>query len=421
MSDEFTKGILREHTEEATFLWTRRTLLAQAPHCYLASLTGWDDRLDAHLDGLELEPDLGWSVLETALLWENAEELFVGARLAFRSNDRAWINRVLAIIGENTSPVPGVISALGWLPYSEAGAHIRWLVQSGSPALRRVGIAGYAIHRQNPGDTLRDSLRSEDLLLKARACKAVGELGRSDLASQTSLAMPSEDALVRFWSAWSTALLTGSANALSVLESIAESPGPRQIQAMQMLARRAPAETKDWQRKLAQNPQHLRLALIAAGESGDPAPVPFLIEKMKVPPLARVAGEAFTTITGVDLSREHLDGKKPEGFEAGPNDNPEDENVAMDEDEDLPWPEPALVQKWWERNRSQFQNGTRYLLGKPMTTDWLRTVLRDGRQRQRAAAALELAIRNPGQPLFNVKAPGFRQIEALGKPGPVIR
>jgi hypothetical protein len=50
----------------------------------------------------------------------------------------------------------------------------------------------------------------------------------------------------------------------------------------------------------------------------------------------------------------------------------------------------------------------------------LKTVLRDGRQRQRAAAALELAIRQPSQPLFNIAAPGFRQQQILGK-GEVIR
>jgi len=32
----------------------------------------------------------------------------------------------------------------------------------------------------------------------------------------------------------------------------------------------------------------------------------------------------------------------------------------------------------------------------------------------RAAAALELAIRNPGQPLFSAAAPGFRQQQILG-------
>ena len=34
--------------------------------------------------------------------------------------------------------------------------------------------------------------------------------------------------------------------------------------------------------------------------------------------------------------------------------------------------------------------------------------------RQRAAAALELAIRYPDQPLFNVKAPARRQKKRLG-------
>jgi hypothetical protein len=41
-------------------------------------------------------------------------------------------------------------------------------------------------------------------------------------------------------------------------------------------------------------------------------------------------------------------------------------------------------------------------------------ILRYGYQRQRAAAALELAMMHPSQPLFNVKAPGFRQQKLLG-------
>ena len=85
----------------------------------------------------------------------------------------------------------------------------------------------------------------------------------------------------------------------------------------------------------------------------------------------------------------------------------------MDPDDNLPWPEPALVQKWWDKNRGQFQNGTRYLMGKPMTIDWLKTVLRDGRQRQRAAAALELAIRNPER---KGVSSCYRQLLGKGRP-----
>jgi hypothetical protein len=57
----------------------------------------------------------------------------------------------------------------------------------------------------------------------------------------------------------------------------------------------------------------------------------------------------------------------------------------------------------------------RYLLGRPIDDEaWLEHVLREGFQRQRAAAALELAIRRPTEPLFNVAAPAWRQKKLLG-------
>ena len=68
-----------------------------------------------------------------------------------------------------------------------------------------------------------------------------------------------------------------------------------------------------------------------------------------------------------------------------------------------------MVAKWWERKRGSFAKDTRYLLGQPITIDSLRQALKMGYQRQRAAAALELAILKPGNPLFEVRAPGWRQ------------
>lgn len=63
------------------------------------------------------------------------------------------------------------------------------------------------------------------------------------------------------------------------------------------------------------------------------------------------------------------EGAWPEGFAAGPCENPEDENVDMGPDENLPWPNLELINKWWHAHRSEFQPGTRYLLGKPMSLD----------------------------------------------------
>ena len=55
-------------------------------------------------------------------------------------------------------------------------------------------------------------------------------------------------------------------------------------------------------------------------------------------------------ITGIDLAEQDLETlDEPEGFEDGAaNDDPEDDNVALDEDEDLPWPDPQRMRSWWE-------------------------------------------------------------------------
>jgi uncharacterized protein (TIGR02270 family) len=307
------------------------------------------------------------------------------------------------------------VSALGWLALPRAEPHIKPLLASPSPALRRVGIAASAIHRQNPGPPLVDAISSTDPLLRARALRAVGELGLSDLLSAVRRCIAEQDDLCRFSAAWSVALLSADSSALSILTSVAESALPYREKALQVAIRRMDAPAAGaWHNKLAQDAKLIRTAIVAAGAFGDPARVPWLMDQMKVPELARVAGEAFTTITGVDIAYEDLDAKKPANFEAGPTENPKDEDVEMDPGENLPWPDPKLIAKWWGQHQAEFQPGTRYLLGKPISVAWCQEVLRTGRQRQRAAAALELAIRQPGQPLFNVAAPGFRQRQSLG-------
>jgi uncharacterized protein (TIGR02270 family) len=185
--------------------------------------------------------------------------------------------------------------------------------------------------------------------------------------------------------------------------------------ALQLILRRLPAsETQAWLLELADHGEiRARTAIIANGVLGRVDLIPWLIEQMEAPRLSRVAGEAFSMITGVDIAYEDLEGEWPAGVDVGPSDDPADENVAMDPDENVPWPDIPKIKDWWMRHRDEFEPGVRYLCGRPMTEDWLEHVLRYGYQRQRAAAALELAIRRPGQPLFNVRAPGYRQQQWL--------
>jgi uncharacterized protein (TIGR02270 family) len=157
----------------------------------------------------------------------------------------------------------------------------------------------------------------------------------------------------------------------------------------------------------------LRAAAIGVGALGDPELMSVLFQMMHINDVARVAGEAFSMITGVDLAYDDLERDMPEGFQAGPTEDPADENVAMDADENLPWPHPDLVARWWSVHSGRFAAGRRYLRGHEIGEASLVETLYDGFQRQRAAAALELGLLQPRRALFEVRARGDWQRRLL--------
>mgnify|MGYP001240496934 CR=1 FL=1 len=406
---QILRNVVEQHCEEAGFLWQLRNAAVDAPHYKLKDLAQLDERLDAHLDGLSIAGSAGWKICERAMANGKAGEVFSAAVLAFQANDPSWIRAVLTGGSRSPDMSRGLISALTWLSKELVATHIRLLLSSEDPAAVRIGLAACAAHRQDPGRALNEALAANDLPLRARALKAIGEVGRKDLLAAVKVNLTADDRGVRYWAAWSGSLI-GEPSSVQVLRALAVPGQPKAEQACATALRRMSVqEGQAWLKVLASSPNTLRLAIQAAGVIGDPANIPWLIQQMANPVVARVAGESFTFITGIDLAYDDLETDKPEGFEAGPTENPEDENVEMDPDEDLPWPNPQLIEKWWFTHRLQFTNGTRYLCGQPMTIESLNQVLRTGRQRQRTAGAIELAIRQSGTRLFNRSAPGFRQ------------
>src|SRR6202007_1848090 len=108
--------------------------------------------------------------------------------------------------------------------------------------------------------------------------------------------------------AWSVTLLSPNLDSLGVLRTIAESLGPFSGKALQTAIRRMDlAAAKAWQTWFSKRKEGMRMAIAAAGAIGDPEHVPWLIEQMKVPALARIGGEAFAMITGIDLAYDDLE------------------------------------------------------------------------------------------------------------------
>ncbi|HJZ59463.1 MAG TPA: TIGR02270 family protein [Gemmataceae bacterium] len=410
MESPVIPAILDRYAEEAAFLWLLRDGAVGLPQFTLQALAELDQRVESHLDGLRLAGEHGrrraWQEFEN-----HAEpgEAFAAATLAFEAADPAAIQKLLEVVEACPALGRGVVSAVGWLTDDAAALALPLLDAPATPTGRRIGLAGAAVRRMPiPGRVLDAGLR--DPRSRARAIKAIGELGNTDRLSAVRDYLNDPDLDVRFAAAWTVARVSGDPGALAALQAIAVTESRyRQRSAALAVRRLDPAAARRWVEMLWKVPGCERVAIQAAGALGDPVAVPRLLEKLAVPALARLAGEALGFITGVRIGDDRLDGPPPEGFEAGPTDDADDERVDLDPDDGLDWPDPEKTRKWWAQNQGRFSRGSRYLCGQPITPEHLKAVLREGYQRQRAAAALELALLHPREPLFEVRAPGWRQ------------
>lgn len=397
--------IVEEHAAEAAFLFQIRDAAATAPHYDRGRLRDLDERLEAHLDGVRVAATTGLEIAAAALDEDDPGTAFTLVVLAVERGDASALAPALELAAASRSAARAVIAGLAWVPFLAARSLLApLLAPAASPQHKRIGIAACTAHRQSPGDALTYALFDDDLPLKARALRAVGELGRVDRldAVRAELGVVSGDER-RYWAAWSGALL-GVEAALPVLWSIADSGSPRAEQACALVMRRLDVrEARTRLEGLGAAADHARTAIAGASALGDPALVPWLLASMENPDLARVAAEAFATITGAAIEGA-LAGRAPAGHRAGPSDDPAEAVVAMDPDGPLPWPATDALRAWWSARESGFKRGSRYLGGAPLTPSTLEDDVTRGNQRRRAGAALELAMRQPGRPLTEVRA-----------------
>lgn len=399
--------IVSQHAEGAAFEWLLRDAAVESAHHNLVQLSRIDERVSAHLDGLLVAGNAGWDACVEGLAWEEPGEVFAAAWLALATASGLRIERVLELALTRADLLRAFVSALGWMEWGFVTGRVRDWMESGDARLRGLGLSAATIHRQLSRSELGRALEDEDQGVRRRAMKAVGEMGESGFLPQLRHAMLSKDEVERFHAAWSGCLL-GDHSFTSELCLQALAPTENAERACLLAMRSMNHEDSSrWLAAFAKSGGDVRVLLRGMGASGDAGHASVLLERMADVVWSRLAGESFTFITGLDFAEAGMEGNAPAGYESGPNDDPDDEDVARDPDEGLPWPITAEVTRWW-RERPPFAAG-RSFLGKAPLADHLREILRTGTQRQRAAASLELALREPGKILHNTAAPGFRQ------------
>lgn len=399
--NEITQSI-----QEAEALWKRRQIAIDAPYFTLGDLAYLDSRLNIQLDTLRQNSAQSWATLEQQFNGSQykLDDLFPATVLAFSETaPQSWRDFLFELIGTDERQITALIATLGWLPLDSLKEYLLQFLEIPNSLHRRIAIATCAHHRADVGDYLTAALQNDAPELRVCALKAAGELGRPDLLPALREHVTAASPDWRFWAAWSAIRMGERGYIVEILSEFALTDSPLRQHALPLIARVLPnPQRQRWLEALKETAANSRDAITSVGAVGEPSQIPWLIEHMQHPDLARAAGEAFTLITGLDLV-EHQLAQPTETSPTHPK-NPM---------RSLPYPNPDAIKTWWQANDNRFQRGIRYLLGRPITPDHCLEALVNGYQRQRTAAALELALIQTGMPLFALHAPAAEQQDLL--------
>lgn len=441
--------VLDVHAEDAAFLWTQHSNAVKRPDYHLKDIIELDEYLNAHLDGLIVANTAGWnSCLQ--LLDEGVEHLFPATIVALVQQNHQWLeiikNVLLDLIdSDGYYAAKPVISALGWLDYTQVSSQIDIWLASKNPVLQYIALAGLSVQRQDPSHHLNQLIHHGSPYIRARAYRIAGELKHQDLSNELYNGLQEQNAHCRFWAAWSLALLGDRHLSLLTLADFAilskfkiENAFKYQRLALQILFT-VQHQNQPLQKQLLehfkQNNTLLPAMVYALGVTGNPQAIDSLIELMKMPKLAKLAGEAFCMITGADLDYDDLT-LDDEDDDSNDEQLPEITDINLDTDtdiddfmsktkmvfaneefaedyqnyiDDLLLPDAKLIQSWWQTQQVNFAKNTHYLVGLPTTENNLHYIIKSGFQRQRQVAALLLALNNQQQILLNTQEQGLKQ------------
>jgi uncharacterized protein (TIGR02270 family) len=155
--------------------------------------------------------------------------------------------------------------------------------------------------------------------------------------------------------------------------------------------------------------------LWALGFSGRLTGADFCFELMRNKPVAALAAEAFSAITGLRIegpyAAEREASEKEEPVPLAEEDL--DADLGPKPEEALPLPQVEAIAQWWQEARPRMEARRRYLEGQPFSSQVLIDALTRGSLRRRHVLALELALRSRGTYQVPTRAFVERQRRAM--------
>jgi uncharacterized protein (TIGR02270 family) len=383
----------------------------------LAEAVELEELVTAHLDGLVLggEP-VARRQLEPALVADEAERIVVAA---------------LALLGSERSAGPAAV--LATLPLAEPPVLI---------ALRRAfELATFSVNSTDFASLLKqedaipellvlvlDTLGSHGLVtaplcmpflthpspqVVAAALRAVSSARLSLDPGVLQRALGSAESQIRD-SAIMAGLLGGHRSAWAACQTATETRATGCRLPLMMLGMSGDERDTNRLLGLLSDKALWPDVLWALGFTGRVAAADACLELMRYEPVAALAGEAFSAITGLRIEGQYsAERQEPEAEEPIRLEREELDAALEPKPEDaLPLPQADAVSTWWQEARQRLDARQRYLAGQPFTPQVLLDALAYAPMRRRHALALELALRSRGALQVPTRAFVWRQVTA---------
>ena len=396
--------IVEEHLDDAEFLWEQWEHGLVAPNYTLAELAdGPEERLMAHLDGLVVNgPLVAERLLIPTLADVDAEPIRVrAAALALlQSSGDAGVQAVVDATLEFPPQRLELARALECSARRDFNSRLSPLLAASDPELRHVAARVLAFHGDGYAEAVSGLLASTRSVDRGLGASLVPRLPREPRLLKAVLeTLKSTDPELRDI-ALRSGILLDLPQAWDCARELVFSRDPTAGDALLLLALRGDPADQPALIGAAEVDALRGAALWALGFLGTAAAAEAALPWLEDGAHARVAGETFSAITGLDLEDANLTA-----------DEPEVEAVEHRPEDDLPVPDPMGLLLWWRDNRGRFVDGQRYIAGAPRTSGALWGVINDGPMRRRAAHLLSLQLQCPPKqrPQVELRAPSRRQ------------
>lgn len=397
--------VLRVHAEDSAFLVGLLDKALEAPHYRLIDIYDLENRIQGHLDALARAGEAGDGLsLEGLADSPGFGEVFAAFHLGLTGGRKRTLTRALDAVEDDPARLAGAARGAAWCPAEVLSGHMSGWIASADARLVWIALDTCGAHRIDPRAHLDRAIGHDDARVRARAWRVAGECGRADLVDAACDQL-ADGGGAGFEAAWAATLLGDREAAPQALAArLRDGLAPAQSRRAAELAPLGldAADAQALVRALLGSGQGRRWGVVALATLGRAESLEWLVGKMEDPLLGRIAGAAFSQITGAHMGLDELE------LDEFPDD-PENPSVDADGTEGfiesgLAWPEPERVTRWLEQNEHRFAPDTRLLFGTAAWTqpDPPEPVL--PYQAAFRAVAHEIALRSPTARLPNWRA-----------------